>query len=190
MPSVPTTKDVIPGASVNIILKADQRTGRTVSGAIADVLTRGNHPRGIKVRLTDGRVGRVQSMKLGGGGGDSSDPPAPTLQDQVQPAEAWAPRRGKGRGQGRGRGPTEDSEAGLPSSDIGLDAYITQGRKSRQNGKGRGRGRGGNQDGSRQSQLGDESPPVEAAAVTCPVCGDFEGDEMAVAHHVGSHFAE
>ncbi|OJI99837.1 hypothetical protein ASPVEDRAFT_81427 [Aspergillus versicolor CBS 583.65] len=187
MPSVPTTKDVIPGASVNIILKADQRTGRTVSGAIADVLTRGNHPRGIKVRLTDGRVGRVQSMKLGTGGGDgTSDLPTP----QVQPAEDWAPRRGKGRG--RGRGPTEDSEAGLPSGDIGLDAYITQGRKPRQNGKGRGRGRGANHDASQQSQLGNESPPppVEAPAVTCPVCGDFEGDEMAVAYHVGSHFAE
>lgn len=126
-------------------------------------------------------------MKLGAGGGDSTiDPPTP----QVQPAEEWAPRRGKGRG--RGRGPTEDSEAGLPSSDIGLDAYITQGRKPRQNGKGRGRGRGGggDQDASQQAQLGNECPSVEAAAVTCPVCGDFEGDEMAVAHHVGSHFTE
>jgi hypothetical protein len=27
-------------------------------------------------------------------------------------------------------------------------------------------------------------------AATCPVCGEFEGDEMAVAHHVEEHFAE
>ncbi|GAB1199342.1 hypothetical protein APSETT444_008688 [Aspergillus pseudonomiae] len=65
MPRVPTTREVVPGAPVNIILKADQPTGRTVSGTIADVLTRGNHPRGIKVRLTDGRIGRVQSMGTG-----------------------------------------------------------------------------------------------------------------------------
>jgi hypothetical protein len=25
---------------------------------------------------------------------------------------------------------------------------------------------------------------------TCPVCGEFEGDESAVAHHVESHFGE
>jgi hypothetical protein len=32
---------------------------------------------------------------------------------------------------------------------------------------------------------------VKEAATTasCPVCGNFEGDEMAVAHHVESHFA-
>jgi uncharacterized repeat protein (TIGR03833 family) len=59
---VPTVKDVVPGASVNIVLKADQPTGRTVSGTVKDVLTQGNHPRGIKVRLSDGRVGRVQSL--------------------------------------------------------------------------------------------------------------------------------
>lgn len=29
---------------------------------VQDVLTKGNHPRGIKVRLTDGQVGRVQRM--------------------------------------------------------------------------------------------------------------------------------
>ncbi|OJJ72172.1 hypothetical protein ASPBRDRAFT_88403, partial [Aspergillus brasiliensis CBS 101740] len=58
----PTTQHVRPGAGVHIVLKKDQPTGRTVSGIVGEVLTRGNHPRGIKVRLVDGRVGRVQSM--------------------------------------------------------------------------------------------------------------------------------
>lgn len=28
----------------------------------------------------------------------------------------------------------------------------------------------------------------KSAMSTYPVCGDFEGDEMAVAHHVSGHF--
>jgi len=60
--NVPTVQQVLPGASVSIVLKADQRTGREVQGVVQDLLTRGNHPRGIKVRLQDGRIGRVQSM--------------------------------------------------------------------------------------------------------------------------------
>ncbi|TGO77894.1 hypothetical protein BPOR_2220g00010 [Botrytis porri] len=28
----------------------------------------------------------------------------------------------------------------------------------------------------------------KSAMSTCPVCGKFEGDEMAVAHHVNGHF--
>ncbi|RMZ89782.1 hypothetical protein DV736_g2979, partial [Chaetothyriales sp. CBS 134916] len=51
-----------PGTAVSIVLKADQRTGRQVQGTIAQLLTRHNHPRGIKVKLTDGRVGRVQQI--------------------------------------------------------------------------------------------------------------------------------
>ena len=29
---------------------------------------------------------------------------------------------------------------------------------------------------------------VTSANATCPVCGAFEGDETAVAHHVATHF--
>ncbi|KAF2857221.1 hypothetical protein K470DRAFT_223788 [Piedraia hortae CBS 480.64] len=58
----PTISQVLPGRHVSIILKCDQLTGRQVQGIVQDVLTRGNHPRGIKVRLRDGRVGRVQGM--------------------------------------------------------------------------------------------------------------------------------
>lgn len=54
-------KDIIPGLSVEIVLKADQRTGKRTKGIVKDILTKSStHPHGIKVRLTDGQIGRVQ----------------------------------------------------------------------------------------------------------------------------------
>ncbi|MBI0577889.1 YwbE family protein [Neobacillus cucumis] len=54
-------KDVLPGLTVDIVLKADQRTGKLTRGIVKDILTKSaTHPHGIKVRLTDGRIGRVQ----------------------------------------------------------------------------------------------------------------------------------
>jgi hypothetical protein len=38
--------------------------------------------------------------------------------------------------------------------------------------------------------LGGQEVLVKTATAVCPVCGEFEGDEMAVAHHVEQHFAE
>ena len=56
-------KDISPGATVDIVLKADQRTGKLTRGVVKDLLTNSQtHPRGIKVRLTDGQVGRVQGI--------------------------------------------------------------------------------------------------------------------------------
>ena len=52
--------DVYPGLEVDIILKQDQRTGKTTRGVVKDLLTNSSsHPHGIKVRLTDGQIGRV-----------------------------------------------------------------------------------------------------------------------------------
>ncbi|WP_160724801.1 YwbE family protein [Bacillus sp. USDA818B3_A] len=54
-------KDIQPGLTVDIVLKADQRTGKLTRGIVKDILTKSpTHPHGIKVRLTDGQVGRVQ----------------------------------------------------------------------------------------------------------------------------------
>jgi uncharacterized repeat protein (TIGR03833 family) len=56
-------KDVKPGQRVNIVLKKDQRTGRLTEGTVANLLTKSpTHPHGIKVRLTDGQVGRVKEI--------------------------------------------------------------------------------------------------------------------------------
>lgn len=57
-------KDIKPGIEVEIVLKADQRTGKLTTGTVKDILTNSSsHPHGIKVRLTDGHVGRVQKIK-------------------------------------------------------------------------------------------------------------------------------
>ncbi|MDD2470963.1 MAG: YwbE family protein [Methanocorpusculum sp.] len=55
--------NIHPGDAVAIILKKDQPTGELTFGRVADILTNSqNHPHGIKVRLTDGQVGRVQQV--------------------------------------------------------------------------------------------------------------------------------
>jgi len=55
--------DVKPGARVNIVLKADQRTGKLTEGIVARLLTKSSfHPHGIKVMLEDGQVGRVHEI--------------------------------------------------------------------------------------------------------------------------------
>jgi uncharacterized repeat protein (TIGR03833 family) len=57
-------KDIRAGIRVSIVLKQDQRTGRLTTGIVKDILTSSaTHPHGIKVRLTDGQVGRVQKIE-------------------------------------------------------------------------------------------------------------------------------
>jgi uncharacterized repeat protein (TIGR03833 family) len=56
-------KNIRPGLRVAVVLKQDQRTGKRTLGVVKDLLTNSpNHPHGIKVRLTDGQVGRVQEI--------------------------------------------------------------------------------------------------------------------------------
>ena len=55
--------DIVPGTLVNIVLKADQRSGKLTEGTVKDILTKSSfHPHGIKVRLADGQVGRVKEI--------------------------------------------------------------------------------------------------------------------------------
>jgi len=55
--------DIYPGLEVNIILKKDQRSGKLTRGIVKDLLTSSSyHPRGIKVRLEDGQIGRVAEI--------------------------------------------------------------------------------------------------------------------------------
>lgn len=52
-----------PGDKVNVIQKIHYETGELTTGTVKDVLTRARyHPRGHKVRLGDGTIGRVQSF--------------------------------------------------------------------------------------------------------------------------------
>ena len=51
------------GKKVLVILKKDQRSGKLTEGIVKEILTKSpTHPYGIKVRLEDGRVGRVKEI--------------------------------------------------------------------------------------------------------------------------------
>lgn len=57
-------KNIRAGLKVAIVLKQDQRTGKETIGTVKDLLTNSKfHPHGIKVRLTDGQVGRVKRIE-------------------------------------------------------------------------------------------------------------------------------
>lgn len=58
-----TRENINIGDEVSIVLKADQRTGKLTRGFVDEILTNSQfHPHGIKVRLKDGQVGRVQEI--------------------------------------------------------------------------------------------------------------------------------
>ena len=55
--------DIHPGETVEIVLKADQASGKLTRGVVKSILTKSpNHPRGIKVQLADGQIGRVRMV--------------------------------------------------------------------------------------------------------------------------------
>jgi uncharacterized repeat protein (TIGR03833 family) len=178
MPAVPNTSQVVPGAPVSIVLKADQPTGREVQGTVQNVLTSGNHPRGIKVRLTDGRIGRVQRMHTG------EIPPqepsaAPSASHTSASRNTRPPRqRDMQRSKFQARDIRLDEDGEAPAEEIDLFAYVKPAKQKK---------RGG----AKVKEPVEEEEVVKEAAATasCPVCGNFEGDEVAVAHHVESHFA-
>lgn len=61
--SVPTRSQIQPGIRVRIVEKQNQPTGKLTEGIVARLLTNSpTHPHGIKVMLTDGKVGRVQMI--------------------------------------------------------------------------------------------------------------------------------
>lgn len=64
MPDGRIRQHIRSGITVLIVLKQDQRTGKLTRGIVKDILTNSaSHPHGIKVRLVDGQVGRVQKIE-------------------------------------------------------------------------------------------------------------------------------
>jgi len=62
--NIPKRTQIKPGLKVAIVLKKDQRSGNLTEGIVKDILTNSaSHPHGIKVRLTDGQVGRVKEIR-------------------------------------------------------------------------------------------------------------------------------
>lgn len=57
--------NITPKTRVKIVLKKDQKTGILTEGVVKDLLTSvPKHHRGIKVRLEDGQIGRVQEILI------------------------------------------------------------------------------------------------------------------------------
>ncbi|KAL2204944.1 hypothetical protein CC79DRAFT_1370761 [Sarocladium strictum] len=157
--TVPTIQQVIPGASVFIILKEDQPTGEETQGIVQDLLTRGNHPRGIKVRLQGGLVGRVQRMGTETASSASiamSAPGTPSGQSLRQSPSVGGASRIKYRDMRL----DEDEEPPQRS----LADYLPAGFNEPE----------------ATSRSNEASEPV----AKCPFCEEFEGDEMAVSHHI------
>lgn len=60
---VPVRSEIRPGVRVQIVEKQNQSTGALTEGIVASILTNSpTHPHGIKVRLDNGKVGRVQAI--------------------------------------------------------------------------------------------------------------------------------
>jgi len=52
------------GSKVEIIQKKDQASAKLTDGIVSEILTNSSfHPHGIKVRLRDGKVGRIGTIK-------------------------------------------------------------------------------------------------------------------------------
>jgi uncharacterized repeat protein (TIGR03833 family) len=170
-------------------LKIDQPTGNEVQGIVSELLTRGNHPRGIKVRLQDGRVGRVQRIvsletveagaegmsglgrngEIGGGSNEGV---------QVASAGFTGQRYGDYRVESLDEPPSD-------LANLSLADYVVV--KSKKKGKSKKVGQE-EQSEAVQNEPAEELSLAKIATSTCPVCGEFEGDEAAVAHHVNEHF--
>ncbi len=55
--------NITPGIRVQVVQKQDQRSGTVTEGTVSEILTESaTHPHGIKVRLTNGVVGRVKTI--------------------------------------------------------------------------------------------------------------------------------
>lgn len=178
--SVPPIRAIHPGGGVSIILKEDQQSGHQVKGIVADLLTRGDHPRGVKVRLRDGRVGRVQGLVSEAEG----------LQGEgiVGRPDSNLGRNGEGAA---GAGRNSEMRGGRIERDIREDdEYLYENRGSAQDSglfaalEEADRRHEQHRSGPDVPSLGSETTAV------CPVCYKFEGDEASVAHHVEQHFAE
>lgn len=58
-----TRSQIEVGQTVRVVQKQDQPSGKLTDGVVARILTNSaTHPHGIKVKLEDGKVGRVKEI--------------------------------------------------------------------------------------------------------------------------------
>lgn len=84
-------KNIILGATVQIVLKENQRNGHLTKGEVAELLTSSaKHPYGIKVRLKSGQVGRVKKvLSMKKGAVENADPVPLEPPKKRLPWERW-----------------------------------------------------------------------------------------------------
>lgn len=59
----PKRREIAKGKKVSIVEKKNQASGEETVGIVDEILTNSKkHPHGIKVKLKDGRVGRVKKI--------------------------------------------------------------------------------------------------------------------------------
>ncbi|KAI0997872.1 hypothetical protein K3495_g10318 [Podosphaera aphanis] len=172
--SVPTAQQVMPSVSVSIVLKKDQATGHEVQGCVSRVLTRGNHPRGIKVRLIDGRVGRVQRLVC-----------ASEVDERVEMSPQ--PIIGTGSSAHPYADIRFDANAHVDPErhEASLEDFVVVKRKGRT----KAMAKDSQATSAHDNHAEDGTVRQKSTMVLCPVCEDFQGDEAAVSHHVNSHFS-
>lgn len=154
--TVPTSRQVVAGAAVFIILKEDQPTGRETQGIVQDVLTSGDHPRGIKVRLRNGQVGRVQRFDDG-----SSESSAGAAMASSASSSRFSSRYTDIRND-------EDFDYLEGPPPRSLADYMPALEEP-----------------AASVSLGDDGGArIIKDIVVCPICEAFEGDEAAVTHHL------
>ena len=161
-------------------------------GIVGELLTRGDHPRGIKVRLRDGRVGRVQGL--------CGEAEALAAEEAVGGPGARVERDGEVGG-GVERAPGGGWGRGARDADVRYEEGVWGEYDGERVGRGSsladyfpdlggGSGERGGGNGVADVNAGMGTVDFASATATCPVCGSFEGDEAAVAHHVEEHFQE
>jgi len=187
MPIVPRYQELRVGTQVSIVLKADQKSGKRTIGTIQTILTSGDHPRGIKVCLSTGQIGRVQEVVN------------PGITSTITSADYVIPSSSnESRFTGRYRDIRLDSQLEQPDSEIDLFAYVKPAKVKRNKQK---QDENNTKDAPFSDSQADDTDNVEAMTgdikvitnehdgiVKCPVCNEFSGDEMAVSYHVQKHF--
>lgn len=200
---VPNLNQLHPSTPVSIILKADQATGRQVQGFVADILTNGNHPRGIKVRLQDGRVGRVQRIVSEQEARNAYKPAtgemsSSTIEEaEYSSASTRQPTMTSSSGAGMKYSDhrTDDNQAGLEdrTANISLADYVVVKKKGK-NKKGKQADENDNavafesdqQNTNKATDFLSNGKNEEDAILTCFFCS-FRGDEPALSHHIKEH---
>ena len=88
--------------------------------------------------------------------------------------------RTAGRRSGRYRDVREEEEVDAPRGEYSLEDFLPVGHPLREEGSDRGQ--------ATDEAEGEEKLDGVGATQVCPVCGEFEGDEAALSHHVNAHF--